>query len=83
MSVFYFKCLCELFGLVNKKVAGVVIAWSPESSVKAKNVGNKMAVPPKKKSATAPKPQKGGYPSGANQSGSYSSSGSAADMDSF
>lgn len=71
-----------LHPLVNKKVAGVVIAWSPENAAKATNLGEKMAVQPKKGPAKL-KPQNEVYQSGSNQGGNFRSSGAAADMDSF
>jgi len=69
--------------LVNKRVAGVVIAWSPSSAAKAQKRGAKMATQPQKKSGSSSQPKNEVYKSGSNQGGSYRGSGAAADDDSF
>ena len=71
--------------LTDRKVAGVVISWSPDSAARAGRMGQKMAIEPKKSPASAvearPKAQNGSAET--NQSGSFRGSGAAADRDSF
>jgi hypothetical protein len=71
--------------LTNRKVVGAVISWSPDSAARASRMGQKMALEPNKKPASAveagPKAQNGSAKT--TQSGSFRGSGAAADRDSF
>jgi hypothetical protein len=69
--------------LVNQRVAGVIIAWSPASAAHANILGNKMATEPQKASAPGAKPSSNVYKAGSGQGGSYHGAGSDADKDSF
>jgi len=69
--------------LVNRKVVGVIVSWSPSSAAQAARMGKKSATQPQENLALSAQPKKDVYKSGSNQGGSYRSSGSAADKDSF
>ena len=75
----------DVHPLTNKKVAGVVISWSPDSAAKASELSNKMATVPQKTGSKGPSFGIGStrQPTGNNQGGSYHGAGATADKDSF
>ncbi|PLX78666.1 MAG: hypothetical protein C0616_13820, partial [Desulfuromonas sp.] len=69
--------------LVNKKVVGVVLSWSPGSAATAMDMGQKMSKKPQKKSYSGASAKQESYQSGSNQGGNYRAAGATADEDSF
>lgn len=69
--------------LTNKKVAGVIVVWSPSSVAQASKMGKKMATQPQKSPPASAQPKKDVYKSGSNQGGSYRGASAVADKDSF